>query len=121
MLRRIPVFLAVLGLLILSSGGYAADPPNAGQQFKFLEGFGASAVEYLNLTLWPMHVGRWFEWDKQDNTSPTPHAWVVRADVLRQVTFNGRQYFLVREQNYDPYEGKIIKRLLLLLRIICYN
>jgi hypothetical protein len=49
-----------------------------------------------------MFVGQWFEWDKQDSAYP-PNSWTVRVEVLGQVTYNAKQYFHIRQQNFDPY------------------
>jgi hypothetical protein len=48
--------------------------------------------------LFPLQTGDWMEQDKQDNLGTK---WIVRVDVLEEVTLDGKKYFHVREQNYD--------------------
>ena len=53
--------------------------------------------------LFPLQTRQWMETDKQDQLG---HRWTVRLDVLEEVTKpNGKKYFHVLQQNYDPYEG----------------
>jgi hypothetical protein len=54
--------------------------------------------------LFPLQTGRWTEADKQDNLDSK---WVVRADILEEVTLDNTKYFHARVLNYDPPEGDV--------------
>ena len=56
--------------------------------------------------LFPQQTGRWGELDKQDYQG---NKWTTRFDVLEEVTLDGKQYFRVRVQNFDPWEGDVLK------------
>lgn len=56
--------------------------------------------------LMPLKTGQWIEMDKQDNRGTK---WTVRADVLEEVTLDGKKYFHARVQNYDPPEGDLLR------------
>jgi hypothetical protein len=50
--------------------------------------------------LFPLRTGQWMEQDKQDQDNVL-NKWTVRADVMEEVTLDGKKYFHVRQQNYD--------------------
>lgn len=56
--------------------------------------------------LWPLQTGQWMELDKQDNLG---NKWTVRIDVYEEVSLDGKQYFRVVEQNYDPFTGDVLE------------
>jgi hypothetical protein len=58
--------------------------------------------------LFPLKTGQWMEMDKQDYSGAK---WTVRADVLEEVTLgqDQKKYFHVRQQNYDPPEGDVLR------------
>jgi hypothetical protein len=60
----------------------------------------ASAVQAAQL--WPLKTGAWWEMDKSDYAG---NNWTVRIDVHEEVTLDGKKYFRVVEQNYDPFSG----------------
>ncbi len=56
--------------------------------------------------LFPLKTGIWMEMDRQDNLG---NKWTVRIDALEEVTLDGKQYFHVRQQNYDPLEEIVLE------------
>ena len=64
------------------------------------------AVPAQAAQLWPLQTGQWREMDKQDNLGSK---WVVRGDILEEVTLDNTKYFHVRVLNYDPPEGDVSK------------
>jgi hypothetical protein len=63
----------------------------------------AGIVTAAPMPLWQLHVGDWSEFAKHDSIGAT---WTVTANVVGTQTFNGKEYFHVRETNYDN-DGKI--------------
>jgi hypothetical protein len=48
----------------------------------------------------PFKTGMVMEYNSSDNVS---HAWHMRLQVLEQATLNNKQYYHIRQFNYDPY------------------
>jgi hypothetical protein len=55
--------------------------------------------------LFPMKTGIVLEYNSSDNDG---HAWHMKMQVMEQVTLAGKQYYHLRQTDYDPYQGNLI-------------
>jgi hypothetical protein len=78
--------------------------PGLGWIVKEEDHWGANTLAFLGRAgmnpFFPFKTGMVMEYNSSDNGG---HTWHMRLQVLEQATLSGKQYYHIRQLNYDPY------------------